>query len=397
MKDNQLRIILVSLFVGSAHAQNEAGEAADGWSGVFLNNITFQKSAQEALRTRPSPFRSGLVTDTGARLQDFIGLQFKSGDWRIMGSYADNRTLGGGNAYSLTNPMTFGVNTVETTGITRKAVDYKSGLHELAITHQKNGMLVMIGKIDTSNWYLADAVFGGDLSNGVDYGNAATRVVAPPFPSIAMVVKQDFGNGWSLTGIAGDAFGDRETINAARNLAKGDLAYVAELNFQDQKQHYQLTLNHIDAFRFFDKDAEWPVPGEKAPKVDALMASASVRINTNWAGFGRFSFARGQGQLEDLNYLAGVRYDLGEFYALASQSATRVATDNTSFLRGAKGDFTLVSELTLNYKIDPRITLGVSYDLYRTTGDSLLAKDGGWNGAKQNQIVGIRITSFLPF
>ena len=139
------------------------------------------------------------------------------------------------------------------------------------------------------------------------------------------------------------------------------------------------------------------MPGEKAPKVDALMASASVRINTNWAGFGRFSFARGQGQLEDLNYLAGVRYDLGEFYALASQSATRVATDNTSFLRGAKGDFTLVSELTLNYKIDPRITLGVSYDLYRTTGDSLLAKDGGWNGAKQNQIVGIRITSFLPF
>ncbi len=89
--------------------------------------------------------------------------------------------------------------------------------------------------------------------------------MAPPFPSVALVVKQDYGHGLSLTVIAGDAFGDRETIDAARNLVKGDLAYVLELNLQDQKQHYQLTLNHIDAFRFYDKDAVWPFPGEKAP------------------------------------------------------------------------------------------------------------------------------------
>lgn len=397
MSFTRLNSIIAALFAGVAHAQDGAIKPTEGWTGLFLNNITFQNSSQEALRNRPSPFRPNLVTDTGARLQDFVGLQFKSGDWTVMGSYSDNRTLGSDNAYSLTNPMTFGVNTVETTGNTRKAVDYKSGLHELAATYRKNGTTVMIGKIDTSNWYLADPIFGGDLSNGVDYGNAATRVVAPPFPSTAMVVKQDYGNGWSLTAIAGDAFGDRETIYAARNLLKGDLAYVAELNFQDQQQHYQLTLNHIDAFRFFDKDAEWPIPGEKSPAVDAVMASASYRFVKNWAGFARFSYAQGQGQIEDLNYLAGVRYDLGQFYALASQSATRVATANTPYMRGTKGDYTLVSEFTLNYKIDPRITVGISYDFYNSSGDSLLAKDGGWNGAKRNQIVGIRVTSFLPF
>ena len=392
-----LNASVAGLLAGTAHAQDGANEPVEAWSGIFLNNVTVQKSTQDALRNRPSPFRPNLVTDTGGRLQNLLGLQFRHGDWSVMGAYADNRTLGGESAYSLTNPMTFGVNTVETTGNTRRAVDYKSGLHELAATYRKNGTLVMVGKIDTSNWYLADTVFGGDLSNGVDYGNAATRVVAPPFPSIAMVIKQDYGNGWSLTGIAGDAFGDRETLNAARNLVKGDLAYVAELNFLDPRQHYQLTLNHIDAFRFFDKDAEWPVPGEKAPTVNAVMASSSYRLNKNWAGFARLSYARGKGQIEDLNYLAGGRYDIGKFYVLASQSATRVATDATPYLRGAKGDFTFVSEFTLNYKIDPRISVGVSYDLYNSSGDSLLAKDGGWNGARHNQIVGIRVTSLLPF
>jgi hypothetical protein len=127
------------------------------------------------------------------------------------------------------------------------------------------------------------------------------------------------------------------------------------------------------------------------------MASASYHLNPQWASFGRLSYARGSGQIEDLNYLAGVRYDAGKFYALASQSATRVGTDNTPYKRGAKGDFTCVSELTLNYKLLPQVTVGLSYDLYRSSGTSLLAKDGGWNSAKRNQIIGVRMTSFLPF
>lgn len=397
MNAKPLSLVIASLFSCAAQAQDAPKEQPDGWSALFLNNVTFQKSTEDALRNRPSPFQPNLVTDTGGRLQNFFALQFKGGDWTVMGSYADNRTLGGDSAYSLTNPMTFGVNTVETTGATRKAVDYKSGLHELAVTYRNNDTMVMLGKIDTSNWYLADPIFAGDLSNGNDYGNAATRVVAPPFPSVALVVKHDYGNGLSLTGIAGDAFGDRETINAARNLLKGDLAYVLELNFQDQKQHYQLTLNHIDAFRFYDKDAVWPDPGEKAPKVDAVMATASYLFDKNWAGFGRVSYAKGEGQLEDFNYLAGVRYDLGKFYALVSQSATRVGADNTPYRRGAKGDVTFVSELALNYKVHPQVTLGVTYDRYNSSGDSLLAKDGGWNGSKRNQVVGMRLTSFLTF
>jgi hypothetical protein len=390
-------LMIAGLFSCIAQAQDESKQSPDGWSGFLLNNVTLQKSRQDALRNRPSPFRPNLVTDSGGRLLSLFTLKFKSGDWSFMGSYSDSRTLGGDSAYSLTNPMGFGVNTVETTGADRKAVDTKSGLQELAATYRRNNTIVMAGKIDTANWYLADPLFGGDLSNGNDYANAATRVVAPPFPSIALVVKQDYGNGLTLTGIAGDAFGDRETINAARNLVKGDLAYVLELNFQDRNQHYQLTLNHIDAFRFFDKDAVWAGPGEKAPKVDAVMASASYRFDSHWAGLGRVSYAKGKGQLEDVNYLAGVRYDLGKFYALASQSATRVNTDNTPYQRSAKGDFTWVSELTLNYRLHPFVTVGVTYDIYNSSGESLLAKDGGWNGSNRNQIVGMRVTSFLPF
>ena len=392
-----MTVLIPCLLVSVLEVQEEPQRVPDGWSGVFLNNVTFQKSREDALRSRPSPFRSILVTDAGGRLLDLAMLQFRSGDWTFMGSYTDNRTLGGHSAYSLTNPLTFGVNTVETIGATHRAVDFKSGLHELAVTLRQSGLMVMMGKIDTSNWYLADPIFGGDLNHGMDYGNAATRVVAPPFPSAALVVKQDFGNGFSLTGIAGDAFGDRETIHAARNLAKGDLAYVLELNFQNQNQHYQLTLNHIDAFRFYDKDAVWPGPGEKAPKVDAVMATASCHFNTSWAGFGRIGYSNGDGQLEDLNSLAGLRYDQGKFYALISQSATRVGTDITPFKLGAKGDFTYVSELTLNYQVRPLVAVGVTYDLYTSSGDSLLAKDGGWNGSKRNQIVGIRVTSVFPF
>lgn len=397
MGSKLLRLITLCMVLETAQAQEAATGPSNGWSAVFLNNLTVQKSTEDALRNRPSPFRPDLVTDHGARLLNFFTLQFKHDDWTLMGAYSDNRTLGRGSAYSLTNPMTFGVNTVETIGSSRQIVDFKSGLQELAASYRKNGTLMMVGKIDTANWYLADPLFSGDLSTGNDYGNAATRVVAPPFPSVALVVKQDYGNGYSLTGIAGDAFGDRETLNAARNLGHGDLAYVLELNFQDSKQHYQLTLNHIDAFRFYDKDAVWPVPGGKAPKVDAMMATASHRLNPNWAAFGRVGYSRGNAQIEDANYLAGIRYDLGKFYALASQSATRVGTDNTPYQRGAKGDMTFVTEFTLNYKVHPQITVGMTYDRYTSSGDSLLAKDGGWNGAKRNQVVGLRVTSFLPF
>lgn len=398
MNFKSLSLQIAGVFSCAALAQDAPVRPADGWSAAWLNNLTFQNSTEDALRNRPGPYRAALVTRAGGRLLNFFSLHYKHGDWTYQGAYADNRTLGGhGSAYSLTNPMSFGVNTIETTGNTRSAVNAKSGVQELTLSYRKNGTMVMLGKIDTANWYLADPLFGGDLVTGNDYGNAATRVVAPPFPSVAVVLRQDFANGFSLTGIAGDAFGDRETLHAARNLSRGDLAYVLELNYQDQKQHYQLTLNHIDAFRFYDKDAVWPGPGQKAPSVNALMATASYRFNTNWAGFGRASVARGDGQIEDLNLLAGLRHDLGKFYALVSQSATRVATDNTPYQRGAKGDTTFVSEFTLNYKLHPQVTLGLTYDLYRSSGESLLAKDGGWNGARRNQVIGIRMTSFVPF
>ena len=397
MNAKPLTLLIIGLFACTAQAQDGPEERPDGLGGSFLNNVTFQKSTADALRNRPSPYRPNLVTSTGGRLLDSLALQFKSGDWTIMSTYTDSRTLGGGSAYSLTSPTTFGVNTVNTNGTDREGVNYKSGVEELAIMYQNNGTMVITGKIDTSHWYLYDSIFSGDLSNGNDYGNSATRVVAPPFPSAALVVKQNLSSKLSLTGIVGDAFGDRETIDASRNLVKGDLAYILELNYQDKKQHYQLTLNHIDAFRFFDKDAVWPGPGYKAPKVDAVMASASYHLDENWAGFGRVSYSAGEGRLEDLNFLVGGRYDLGKFYALASQSATRVGTDSTPYKRGTRGDYTFVSELTLNYRVLPEVTVGVTYDAYNSSGDSLLAKDGGWDGSRGNHIIGMRVTTFLPF
>jgi hypothetical protein len=74
-----------------------------------------------------------------------------------------------------------------------------------------------------------------------------------------------------------------------------------------------------------------------------------------------------------------------------------VATANTPYQRGTKGDYTFVSELTLNYKVHPQVTVGMTYDRYSSSGASLLAKDGGWNGSRRNHIVGMRVTSFLPF
>lgn len=394
-----LRLMVSSLCAcgASVQAQEPPKEPPAGWSGLLINHVTLQKSTEEALRNRPSPFRPPLVTNTGGRLLNFLVLRLKHGDWMFHGAYSDNRTLGGGSAYSLTNPMGFGVNTVETIGVHRRSVDDKSGLQELAITHRQNGTMVMLGKIDTANWYLSNPLFSGDLVHGNDYGNAATRVVAPPFPSWALVVQQNYSHGLSFTGIVGDAFGDRETIHAARNLVHGDLAYVLELNFRHQQQHYQLTFNHTDAFRFYDKDAVWPGPGHKAPKVDAVIATASYRFNPHWSGFGRVGYSKGDAQIEDRNYLIGIRYDMGRFYALGSQSATRVASNNLPYQRGAKGDITLVSEITLNYKVHPQIVVGMTYDKYQSNGNALLAKDGGWNGAKRNHVVGLRVTSFLPF
>lgn len=370
---------------------------SDGWSGVWLNHLAFQKSTEDALRSRPSPYRADRVTDTGARLLNLVSLRHTQGRLTWLGTLSDSRTLGSGSAYSLTNPIGFGVNTVETSGPNRRAVDAKTGLQELAVSYRHEGLELLVGKIDTSTWYLGSPVFGGDLVHGSDFGNAATRVVAPPFPSFAVVLRQDMGGGLSLTGIAGDAFGDRETLHAARNLLRGDLAYVLELNLRDHTRHYQMTFNHVDAFRYLDKDAVWPVAGAKAPKVDAVMASASHRFHPRWAGFTRVSYARGAGQIEDLNLLLGVRYDAGPFYALLSQSATRVATSNTPGQRGARGDQTWVSEVTLNRQVLSGVNVGLTYNFYRSTGTSLLAKDGGRNGARHNHVVGVRMTSVLPW
>lgn len=389
--------IVATMTVSTALAQTPSPGGIEGWSGGLLSNITLQTSAQDALRSRPTPFRQDLVTDHSGRLLNLVNLRYVQGVWALTGTYSDSRTVGGGSAYSLSSPTTYGVNTVETYGGNRRAVDAKSGLQELAVKYENSGTTVVLGKVDTGNWYLAAPLFSGDLSTSNDFAHAATRVVAPPFPSVALVVRQDLGQGYDLTAIAGDAFGDRETLHAARNLRRGDLAYVLELNHRDRQRHHQLTLIHTDSFRFYDKDAVWPGPGEKAPKVDALIATFSHRFNPSWAAFTRVGHAWGKAQLEDANYLIGVRYDQGKFYALASQSASRVAIENTPYQRGKKGDITLVSEITLNYKIHPSLTVGLTYDAYASRGASLLAKDGGVHGARRNQIIGLRMTSWLPF
>lgn len=397
MNAQPLSVATLCALAVAAQAQGAVPGPPQGWSGFVLNNITLQQGAEAALRSRPSPYRNDLVTDSGGRLLNVLGLRHRQGDWTLQATFNDSRTLGDHTAYSLTNPLSFGVHTVETRGGNRWAVDAKSGIQELVASHSTNGHLVMFGKIDTANWYLTHPLFGGDLTAGNDFGNAATRVVAPPFPSLALLVRRDLGLGWSLTGIAGDAFGDRETLDAGRNLARGDLAYVLELNFQGAAWQHQLTFSHTGAYRFLDKDAVWPVPGGKAPQVNALIATTSHRFNPRWAGFVRLGYARGAVQLEDLNALVGARFDAGPIYVLASQSATRVATNGTPYQRGAQGDFTFVTELTLNHKVNSWVTLGLTYNHYRSSGASLLAKDGGRHGARRNQVVGVRMTSFLPF
>ena len=80
--------------------------------------------------------------------------------------------------------------------------------------------------------------------------------------------------------------------------------------------------------------AVWPGPGGKGRKADAVMATASYRFDTKWAGFGRVGYSW--------------------------------------------GDTTFVSEFTLNYKLHPRVTAVVTYELYNSSGNLLLAKDAPW-------------------
>lgn len=85
MNVNSLRLMIATLFSCAAHAQDAPNGPSDGWSGWFLNNVTFQKSTEDALRNRPISYRPDLVTDTGGRLLNIFGLEFKSGDWTCMG------------------------------------------------------------------------------------------------------------------------------------------------------------------------------------------------------------------------------------------------------------------------------------------------------------------------
>ncbi len=106
--------------------------------------------------------------------------------------------------------------------------------------------------------------------------------------------------------------------------------------------------------------------------------------------------ADGDDVTEDLDLLAGVRYDKNNFYILASQSATRVAKDVMG-TKTEEGDFTLVTEVSANYRVTPYTTIGLTWDMYNTTGEQLLAKDGGGDGSKTNHVFGIRATTFLGF
>ncbi len=261
----------------------------EGFSALWVNNVTFQTSTKDMTRGFYSGFNPK-IADTAGRLQNALILNYKKNNFTFMLDYLDLRTIGGG-AYSLTNPFSNGVNTFEYDNGSYKDVDHLSGIYELAVKYEKEGLFLAAGKIDTSIYYLADPVFAGDLLGGVDYGNCATRVVAPPFPSLAVVGKYDFGNSWSITGIVGDAFGDRETLDAGKNLEEGDLSYILELNYTTPKTHWQLTYNHVDDFKYMDKDSP-SMPGFGfGSSFDAVMTTLSYRLNPNWAVFGRASWA----------------------------------------------------------------------------------------------------------
>ena len=84
--------------------------------------------------------------------------------------------------------------------------------------------------------------------------------------------------------------------------------------------------------------------------------------------------------------------------ALAAMTAyQRHLSPRKGFCCAHRVQHAFVSELTLNYKVHPLVVVSVTYDMYNSSSDSLLAKDGGWNGSMRNHIFGIRVTSLLPF
>ncbi|MCG9627476.1 hypothetical protein L1D34_21825 [Vibrio mediterranei] len=370
------------------------GLPENGFHGLVVSHLAFQKADNKMVRGLEAPTMDDMgniqvnpvIADSSGRLQNALIASYTHNNWTGTVNYLDLRSIG--DAYSLTNPFSYGVNTFNSYDFPKsiKTVDYLSGIYELNLNYINRKNSLTIGKIDTSLHYLSDPVFAGDLTNGVDYGNAATRVVAPPFPSLAVVGKHYFTEKFSLTMIIGDAFGDREDLDAGKNLAHGDAAYIIEGNYFSPNTHLQFTLNHIDDFNKMDKG----VVSHNAA-TDAALITGSHWVDKSFAYFGRIGLSDGDDVQENLNVVAGMKYKFGKWSVLASQSATRVAKDQGS---SNKGDFTLVSELTLNYDVTSSTSVGLMYDHYSTTGNVLLAKDGGLNSNNNNNVFGIRFTHF---
>ncbi|WP_261824869.1 hypothetical protein [Vibrio neonatus] len=382
-------VVLSALFAMNVHA-------GEGFHGMVISNLTFQKANNKMLRGFEAPsFENGnvkfnpVIADSAGRVQNAFIANYTINHWTASIDYLDLRSVG--DAYSLTNPFSYGVNTFESNNFpgSAKTVDYLSGVYELNLSYNNEGNSLIIGKIDTSLYYLGDPVFAGDLTNGVDYANAATRVVAPPFPSLAVVGKHQFENSnWSVTGIVGDAFGDRETVDAGKNIENGDLSYVVEADYYAAKKHFQITLNHIDSYKHMDKDVT-----ANNPSVDAAILTASDWVSDDVALFSRVGMSKGDAQLENFNVLFGSKYKFGNWSLLGSQSATRVAMDSMGS-ESKKGDYTFITEAVLNYNFTPVTSFALTYDHYETSGDALLNKDGGIGGKDSNNVFGIRFTHF---
>ncbi|ELR63199.1 hypothetical protein C942_04034 [Photobacterium marinum] len=389
-------VVLTALFSISAHAE-ETG--LDGLHGIVVSNLTFQKANNDMLRGLKAPtYENGnvninpVIADSSGRLQNAFIVNYTKNKWTVSLDYLDLRTIG--DAYSLTNPFSFGVNTFESDHFPNsiKTVNALSGIYELNLSYNNKNNSFIIGKVDTSLYYLADPVFAGDLTNGVDYANAATRVVAPPFPSIAVVAKHQFSDSnWSVTGIVGDSFGDRESLNAGKNISNGDLSYVVEANYYTSKRHFQITLNHVDSFNKMDKGIT-----SENPAVNAAVFTVSDWVTDDIALFSRVGMSNGDAQVEDLNVLVGTKYNYEDWSLIASQSATRVAVDSMGG-NSRKGDYTFVTEAILNYNIDQDTSFAFTYDHYGTSGSALLDKDGGIGGKSSNNVFGIRLTHFYKF
>jgi hypothetical protein len=383
-------LIFISLVSPACHSRTSSENSL---SGLFISHVAIQKSGEYAIRGfRALPFEP-VISDEGRRFQNALMLNYQMDEnWRAHFQYVDLRSFG--EAYSLTNPLSYGVNTYETEDATdfigtTKNVDYLSGIYELNSSYELENWLFIAGKIDTSLYYLGNPVFAGDLLNGADYGNAATRIVAPPFPSISAVGKYKFDNSpWSITGIIGDAFGDRETLSAGKNIEDGNMSYVLEASYQTAESHFAITLNHIDSFERLDKDLRLSMPS-----VDAIFITGSRWIRKDFAVFFRAGLAEGDAQQEDFNLVLGGRWETNNWYFIGSQSASRVGSGVASL----KGNITNISEITINYRITPSTTIGLTVDYYFTHDERLLDKDGGISGSDENWVAGLRITHFLGF